>query len=451
MKNISELSILQIASLIKEKDISPVEITKNLLDKIEKVNKTNNAFITICKETALREAKVAENEIMNGNYKGPLHGVPLSIKDNISVKDTRCTSGSLINQDYISENDAPVIKHLRSNGAIIIGKTNLDEFANDVTGKNKTYGIIKNPINDNHSAGGSSGGSAVSVASNLSYGSIGTDTSGSVRIPAACCGIVGLKPSYNLIPTLGVKPLSWSLDHVGILAKDCKDLYELFHSTVPGFKQASPNFERSTNLNHLTVGIPESYFFESLETSVEAKIREIVNIFKIHGAKIKHIKTPDLQKGLEAQETIIMAESAYNHKFNLVQNKEYYNENNYSFFESGLKISQNQYSEALTFKQEINRDMQQIFSKIDIFLTPTLPITAPKLTTEETVWKNNKEDILSTLSRYTGPFNVSGLPALSVPVGFSSEGLPISLQIVGEMYSENKLISIGDWVMEKVG
>lgn len=450
MNNILDLSILQISSLIKKKEISPVEIIKKTLNKIEVANKTNSTFITVCNEAALTEANIAEKNILNGVYKGPLHGVPISIKDNISVRNTRCTSGSIIDKYHISQSDALVVKQLRSQGAIISGKTNLDEFANNVTGINKNYGTIKNPLDLERSAGGSSGGSAASVASNLSYGSIGTDTSGSVRIPASFCGIVGLKPSYNLIPTLGVKPLSWSLDHVGILSKDCKDLSLLFNSIVLGSHKGSLYQEKGIKINQLTIGIPERYFFELLDKTVETKIEEIINTFSIHGAKIKYIKIPNMKKSADIQKTIISTEAAYYHKFNLPQAKDLYDQDNYASLKNGLAISKDRYNKALIQKQRISNDLQNIFSEIDILLTPTLPITAPKLTTRKVTWDGGyEEDILRALSRFTGPLNVSGLPAVTVPVGFNAEGLPIGLQIIGNMYHENQLISVGNWIMEK--
>ena len=341
------------------------------------------------------------------------------------------------------------MKQLRFAGGIIIGKTNLDEFANHVVGKNKHYGTIQNPLNSNYSVGGSSGGSAVSVASKLAYGAIGTDTSGSVRIPAACCGIVGLKPTYNLIPTSGVTPLSWSIDHVGILAKDCQDLSILFQSFVPGSKQIK-HVLQPLNIEQLTIGIPENYFFEMIDKSVETKIREVIKMCELNGATIKQVMFPNIEQAMKAQEIIIGVEGAFLHKFDLEEHKEKYEKENYEYFKYGLTITNKEYEEALKVRLEMKTDFQRIFEDIDILLTPTLPITAPKLYTNKVMWGEYEEDILITLSRFTGPFNVSGLPALSVPVGFNKDRLPIGLQIVGKMYREDKLMSVGNWVMDQI-
>ncbi|MFD1706710.1 amidase [Siminovitchia sediminis] len=449
MENIIGLSLSQVAALIRKKELSPVEVTRNIIKEIEEKNMENNAFITI--SNALESARDAEKEILNGNYKGPLHGIPLAIKDNISVKGLPCTNGSVIDQKTIMHSDALLVRQLRYEGAIIIGKTNLDEYANHVVGKNKNYGTIVNPLNSEHSAGGSSGGSAVAVASNLCYGAIGTDTSGSVRIPAACCGIVGLKPTFNLIPTDGVTPLSWSLDHVGILSKDCTDLSLIFQSIVPGSRQKLIYQDPSADtIKELTIGIPDNYFFELLSDEVEKKIEEVIDLFISHGSNVKQIHIPYVEKAMMVQEDIIGAEGSYLHKFQLEDYKEDYDKDNYEYFTHGLSITKDKYKEALTIRQRMNKEIQQLFDSVDILLTPTLPITAPKQTDETITWEGAKEDILSSLSRFTGPFNVSGLPALSIPVGYNTDGLSISLQIVGNLYSENQIISTGNWIMDKM-
>lgn len=449
MQNIIGLSLSQAAHLIRKKELSPVEVTTNIIREIEEKNIENNAFITISSESALESARNAEKEILNGNYKGALHGIPLALKDNISVKGLPCTNGSVIDQNNIMHSDALLVRQLRYEGAIIVGKTNLDEYANHVEGKNKYYGTIVNPLNSEHSSGGSSGGSAVAVASDLCYGAIGTDTSGSVRIPAACCGIVGLKPTYNLIPTDGITPLSWSLDHVGILSKDCNDLSLIFQSIVPGLKQKLTYQDQSiNNIKELTIGIPENYFFELLSDEVEKKIREVIDLFISQGSNVRQVQIPHAEKAMMVQEDIIGAEGSFLHKFQLEDHEEDYDRDNYEYFKHGLSVTKGEYREALAIRQQVNKDFQQLFDSVDILLTPTLPITAPKLTAETITWKGYKEDILSTLSRYTGPFNVSGLPALSIPVGFSTDGLSIGLQIVGNMYRDDQIISTGKWIMD---
>src|SRR5699024_10740266 len=257
---------------------------------------------------ALAEARAAENAIIQGKYQGVLHGIPLSLKDNISVKNTACTSGSNLYRNRISQKNAFIVDLLRASGAVILGKTNLDEFANHVIGKNETYGTIKNPVNTYLTAGGSSGGSAAAVASNLSYASIGTDTSGSVRIPAACCDIVGLKPSYNLISTSGVAPLSLSLDLLGFFGKDCEDVSLNLQSFLPG-KVITQLSKNTYSIKNLTIGIPENYFFDTIDKPVAKTVQEVIDILEDYGADIKNIKFQDLEKVMKVQDTNIEAEA----------------------------------------------------------------------------------------------------------------------------------------------
>lgn len=446
MTDILSMHISEVSELIRKKELSPVEITEKTLAEIESKNRTNNSFITVCIERALADAKISEKAIMQGNYSGALHGIPMSIKDNISVEHTLYTSGSSVFKDRYSQNDAPVVERLRSNGAIIIGKTNLDEFANHVMGKNESYGTIKNPSSEKHTAGGSSGGSAASVAANLSYASLGTDTSGSVRIPAACCGLVGFKPSYNLIPSMGIEPLSWSLDHVGVLTKSALDASILFDTLVPG-KKNSRDLSKAININELTIGIPENHFFESLDYYVETRVRECIQLLSEHGAKVKLVKVPCMDKILKKQEIIIGAEAAHYHKSNLLVHKDKFEKGNIDFLMSALSISDEEYYEALAFKQEFSVELQKQLASVDVLLTPTLPITAPLLNTEKIQWTEvGEEDVLDTLGRFTGPFNMSGLPALSIPVGKNEENISIGFQIVGKMYHEHQLLEVGKYI-----
>lgn len=444
-----ELSIAEITSFIKNKKVSPVEITETVLQNISEVNSSDHIFISVLYETAIAEAQLAEKEIMQGEYKGPLHGVPISVKDNISVKNTRRTCGSILEQNQISKEDAFVVKQLRSKGAIIIGKTNLDEFANHVVGENKHFGTIKHPFKEGYSVGGSSGGSAVSVARDFSFASVGTDTSGSVRIPASSCGIVGLKPTYNLIPPLGVKPLSWSLDHVGLLTKNCSDLSIVLDSVLPGVCDISQNeWKNGTKCSELTVGLIEDYFDQLIDVEVSQQFNGVLNQLEKLGVTFKKVKIDHLDKIMESQEIIIGAEFASIHQDHFSRQKHMYEPFNREFIEYGLTITDEQYKDALFIKEKLKHEFYKVFSVCDILFSPTLPIVPPKLFTDKIDWKTVEEDILITLSRFTGPFNVSGLPALTIPIGWSKGGLPIGIQIVGNFYKETQLITLGNMLEE---
>lgn len=445
MNQITNMKLIELATLIKYKEISPVEVTEQLLKRINLDNNQSNTFITVRHEEALKEAELAEKEILNDMYKGALHGIPLSIKDNIAVKNNKLTNGSKIYQNYVSKYDAPVIEQLSSNGSIIIGKTNLDEFANNVNGQNINYGAIKNPLNELYSPGGSSGGSAASVANHLSFGSLGTDTSGSVRVPGACCGIVSLKPTYNLIPSTNVYPLSWSLDHVGLFAKDCMDLNELFNGIMPNPTQKD---SLDYNCKNSKIGILTNDLLGNINPEVETNFQNTINKLENNGASIEYVKIPEIEEILKVLELIIGYEAAYIHKSNVMKYKNDYDKENYNYLKEALAISKEEYQHALAKSRLITNKFEQLFNEIDILLTPTLPITVPKVDTEKIQWNDGDEDLLSAMSRYTGPFNVTGLPALNIPSGYSEDMLPIGLQIIGPRYSESKLLAVGNTISE---
>ena len=428
-------------------------MTKILLNKIETTNKQNNTFITICRKTALKEAKLSEKELMRGNYLGPLHGIPISVKDNICVKDVYYTNGSKMFNNRIGMLDAEIIKRIRKRGVILLGKTNMDEFANNVVGINEFYGTIRNPYDDTRSAGGSSGGSAASVAFNSSFASIGTDTSGSVRIPAACCGVVGLKPSYDLISTKGIEPLSYSLDHVGVLAKSCTDANLILQSFAPKRRlKEYINLQNDLKVEGLKIGIPNNPIFNLLADSIKKKVNEVIEIFKKNGATTKKLNIDNIESASYSREIIIGAEASLHHKEILLENKESYEKENVDFLTTGFSFSKEEYQNSLAVKQKSNFEIGKSLENVDVLLTPTLPIDVPNLNKKTIQWgEGEEESVLNALSRLTGIFNMSGHPALNVPVGFDDKGLPIGIQIVGNIHQEQKILSIGEFIMHVTG
>lgn len=437
--------LTKVAEKIKKKELSPVELTQEIFNKVSDETNEYHTFITVLTDTALADAKRLEEELMQGIYRGALHGIPISIKDNIAVKNVPRTNGSMIDNNHICIEDAYIVERLRQCGAIIIGKTNLDEYANHVVGKNRHYGTIRHPIKEGYSVGGSSGGSAVSVATNVSFASIGTDTSGSIRIPASSCGVVGLKPTYNLIPTVGISPVSWSLDHVGILTKNSADLAVVFAAIM----NASTNFadtkkhvqiNRDKMLFEMKVGVIENYFTDFIATEVEEQFNNIVEQLINMGVKVQKIKLENLGEMMNCQEIIIGFEFAAIQQRNFLQYEEHYEDFNYDFIKYGLDITFSEYRKALLEREKIKHKFAELFTLCDIIISPTLPILPPKLSENLVDWGTFKEDILIALSRYTGPFNISGLPAMSLPIGKSVNGLPIGLQLVSDFYREEQLI-----------
>lgn len=440
MEDLLNMDIKSLSKLIKEKDVSPIELTQNLLKRIKKSNDEYHAYITINEEQAIKDATDAEKDIMEGLYKGPLHGIPISIKDNIHVKNIRTTNGSSVNANCVSLKDAPVVSQLRSQGAIIVGKTNMDEFANNVIGVNNNYGTIKNPMKHNYTVGGSSGGSAVSVAANFAYGSIGTDTSGSVRIPASCCGVFGLKPTYGLLPTEGITPLSSSLDHAGILAKSCEDLSILFHSLVPG--NESHNGYVPDTIRNLKIGILVDYDKDNNE-EVEQALDNALKLLGANGAEIVNIETNFLDDFMNTHLTICSTEAYYYHKQFLADFEEFYEKQNVTFLSEGKNISNSQYIKSLRNKKMIDKSFQDMFLNLDMIITPTLPILPPTLESFKESW----ETILDQIIKYTGPINMGGLPALNIPYAKSTQDLPIGVQLITDKYNEDLLLSVGNWLI----
>lgn len=442
MEHILSRDITTVSKMIQNKKLSPFELTEYLLKEIEDKNKTYHAYITVDKEQALKDAKEAEQEIMKGNYKCPLHGIPISIKDNIHVRGTRLTNGSIIHSETKSAKNASLVRQLRSHNSIIVGKTNMDEFANDVSGMNKHYGVIKNPVKDNHTVGGSSGGSAVSVASNLAFASIGTDTAGSVRIPASCCGIFGLKPTYNMIPMDGITPLSNSLDHAGIFAKSLEDLATIFQTLAPGKETLENSLLQYPN--KLTIGYFSDYSKDD-DNTVQQNMKNMLAFYVNEGIKIKNIKTNFLEMLMETHLTLCAVESYFFHQEFLEIHEHLYDKMNSDFFKSGRNIPQSKYFNALQTKEMIEAELQKLFTEIDLIVTPTLSILPPTMDFHKKDWKTT----LNNMIKYTYPFNMSGLPALSIPYTETENGLPVGFQLISNKYNEMLLFQFGDWLMNR--
>lgn len=444
---ILQVGIKDIAKRIRNKEISPVEIVEALLNQLDKENKKYNAFITVDSEKARREAKRLEKEIMDQKVRSPLHGVPISIKDNIHVKGVRLTNGSIV-EELIPNKDAPIVQHLRANGAIIIGKTNMDEFANNIVGRNQNFGTIKNPIHSDHVAGGSSGGSAVSVATHLSYGSIGTDTSGSVRIPASCCGVTGLKPTNGIISMEGITPLSWSLDVAGVFAKNCVDAALLFQSMTPGSTNSflevdSPN-QNDNFINGLRIGVFKNYFI-SEDEAVKQAMKQVVDQLENNGAILKELEIDHVEQFMEHHIPLASTE-AYYYFSQMMEDTDpsLYAESNYHFFETGKNTTTKRYLEARQFRDKLMYTFREQFANVDVIITPTLPILPPTLEEFQGDW----EHLLGKMIKFTGPISMSGLPALSIPLSMSENRLSIGVQLIGDLFQENKILSIGDWLMK---
>jgi aspartyl-tRNA(Asn)/glutamyl-tRNA(Gln) amidotransferase subunit A len=438
-------TIFELARRLRRKEISPVELTRACLDRIEKLNPSLNAFITVMTESALAEARAAENEIARGEWRGPLHGIPIALKDLIDTAGTQTTAASGLFQDGVPTKDAEVVRRLRRAGAVLLGKNNLHEFAYGGSSLVSFFGDVHNPRNVAHIAGGSSGGSAAAVAAGLCYAAMGTDTAGSIREPAALCACVGLKPTYGRVSSRGVIPLSWSLDHVGPLAATVGDVAVVLQAVagydaldvccanVPVSDYVSALGEDTKKLR---VGIPRGYFFDELDEDVRAAVEKALAVI---GTLVESVR--DVQIEVSSDRTVQAAESFAYHAENVARTPELYQPETLRRIRSGEKISVAEYSQRRRELDLERRRAHEIFAEVDLLVTPTTPIPAPAiadLRKDPTALRPAELVLL----RNTRPFNVWGLPAVSVPCGFTESGMPIGLQIAGAAWREDLVLRL---------
>ena len=445
-------SIRQLAPLLQRREVSPLEITRICLERIEKLNPALNAFITVTADSALAEARRAEVEIGRGEWRGPLHGVPVAIKDLIDTAGVRTTAASALHANHIPAEDAEAVRRLWEAGAVIVGKNNLHEFAYGGSSLISNFGAVHNPWTVEHIAGGSSGGSAAAVAAGLCYAAIGTDTAGSIREPAALCGCVGFKPTYGRVSARGVIPLSWSLDHVGPLATTVADAAIILEAIagydpadvvtvdIPVADYVSASQESAQSLR---VGTLRTYFCDDLDDAVADAFEQAVAVVKALVAELK-----DVELDVPTDRTLQAAESYAYHAESAGKTPELYQGETLRRIRSGANISAADYIQRRRELDETRRRIRDAFATVDVLITPTTPIPAPKI-----------DDLIANphalrpaelkLLRNTRPFNVWGLPTISVPCGFASMGLPIGLQIAGPPWREDLVLRLAN-AYEKV-
>src|SRR5215475_7919037 len=443
--NLSSLDLIKSADLIKTKKVSPVELTHACLERIEKLNPLLNAFITVTAESALSEAKTAEDEITRGQWRGTLHGIPIALKDIIETSGVRTTAASAVYAEHTPRHDAEVVSRLRQAGAVFLGKLNLHEFAYGGSGVVSHYGPVRNPWNTEHITGGSSSGSAAAVAAGLCYAAIGTDTSGSIRLPAALCGIVGLKPSYGLVSVRGVIPLSWSYDHVGPMTRTVADTAALLQ-VIAGYDQKeihSAEFPAADYVaalqqdpRRLRIGVSRENFCKDLDQEVEHAFNDALSAVKTIVAEIKEIIVP-----VDEDRTVFKAESYAFHQSYLATKSDKYQPENLTRIRSGSDVSATEYILKMRELRYLRRFASAFLNDVDLVLTPTCPVLPPKLTDLHADPKSLRSRELVML-RNTRPFNVLGLPTISIPCGFSQTGLPIGMQITGAHGADALVLSL---------
>jgi aspartyl-tRNA(Asn)/glutamyl-tRNA(Gln) amidotransferase subunit A len=452
------LDLSEASRAVQKKEVSPVELTQACLERIEKLNPTLHAFITVTGTSALEAARKAEAEIARGEWKGPLHGIPLAVKDLIETAGVKTTAASAVLKDNVPTADAEVIRRLKSAGAILLGKLNLHEFAYGGSGIIGHFGSARNPWNTAHITGGSSSGSAAAVAACLCYGAIGTDTAGSIRLPAAFCGITGLKPTYGLVSTRGVIPLSWSLDHVGPMARTAADAALMLQAIAAydpqdvGSQKFPPVYYPSAieeGTAPLRLGLARDFWNE-----VDGEIKSAVDSAVAALGKIT-AGIQEIELSTETDRTLVRCEAYVYHRKYLPEHEKDYDPQTLKRIGSDTDITAAQYIQAQRELLQQRRQILQMFERIDVIITPTTPMLAPTFTELQAApdQLRNKEMIML---RNTRPFNVYGLPSLSLNCGFSKSGLPIGLQIIGAPGAEGAVLVLAhayqkqtDWHKKK--
>lgn len=424
------MTITELAPKIAAGKVTSEKITENCLATIADLNPRLNAFITVTADEALARARAADKEIAGGRHIGPLHGIPLSLKDLIDCQGTPTTAGSLVRKDAMATADAPVTACLREAGAVFVGKTNLHEFAFGTTNEDSGFGAARNPHDPSRSPGGSSGGSAIAVATGMSLGTVGTDTGGSIRIPAAACGIVGLKPEWGQISAAGVVPLSRQLDHVGPLAASVADAWLLLNAMQEPSARVSTLPEKAS-LKGLRFGMPAGYLFDRLDADVERRMLETIELLRREGATINEVALPHADDIATVYLHLVLADAAEYHARTLESQPLDYTPNVRLRLEMARYVLAEDYIRALRGKAIIAMDVDRALQGVDALICPSLSIPAPPIGATTMPVKGGNDAVRTLMLRCTQPFNISGHPAISLPCGSTPGGMPIGLQLVG--------------------
>jgi aspartyl-tRNA(Asn)/glutamyl-tRNA(Gln) amidotransferase subunit A len=441
--DLTKLSIREVAELVRKKKVSPVELTKACLARIDRANPALNAFITITTESALSQAREAEDEVQHGKWRGPLHGIPIALKDLFDTAGVRTTAASGVFKDRIPKEDAEVVRRLKGAGAVLVGKTNMHEFAYGGTSVISYFGAVHNPWDLSHIAGGSSGGSAAAVAAELCYGALGSDTGGSIREPASYCSIVGLKPTFGLVSTRGAIPLSWSLDHAGPMTRTVADAAVMLQG-IAGYDPAEttsrqilvPDYTAALNgkVSSLRLGVGRDFFFEGLHPEVEAAINEALSVLQRLTAGLQEINI-----SVSADTSVLRAEAYAYHAEFMAKTPELYNPWTLERLRTGAEVTTVSYIGGLREISELRRSTQKLFESVDALVTPTAP-TPPRTILEANADPPTRGPVLDL--RNTAPFDRNGLPTISIPCGFTTGGLPIGLQISGPLGGEAVVLQL---------
>ena len=447
------MTISELAPKIRTKELSPVELTDAVLAQVERLQPTLNSFITILDDEARRQAKEQEAALMRGDYRGPLHGIPIGIKDNLATAGIRTTVGSKVLADHVPTEDAFVVSRCKEAGAIIIGKENLEEFAAGSTSNNLHYGAVHNPWNVDHIPGGSSGGGGANVAACVTFASLGTDLGGSVRGPANFCGVVGMKQTFGRVSQRGLLVTSFNGDHIGPITRSVADS-ALLLQTLAGYDPLDPStvpvpvpdFSAvlEQDVRGLTMGIPTNYYFDILDPEVESTVRQAIAALEALGVEAREVALPSMEYA-GALRIAAMADGLVAHEPYLVHRDDYGPTVLYRTL-AGQFVLGRDYAKALKVQRLIKEEYARVLQGVDFLVTPSSPVPAWRIDTETVELDGQTYPVRGPGSgmtaRCTSPSNATGLPAMSVPCGFTAAGLPIGLQLIGRAFEEALLFRV---------
>ena len=448
-QDLTQLSVSQLGHLIQRRDVSPVEVAEAFIRRIDALEPRLNAFITRVDEHALQSAREAEEEILRGDYRGPFHGIPVGLKDLFWTKDIRTTSGSLIDGEFVPAEDSAVASRIKAAGAYCIGKLHMTEFAFDGTSLNPHYGPARNPWDLARMAGGSSSGPGAAMAGGQVPIAIGTDTGGSVRVPAALCGITGLKPTFGLISRYGVTPLSWSMDHVGPMTRTVGDA-ALALNMLAGYDSRDPDSLRMAPQDYsreldggvqgMRIGVPKDFIWDVMDLEVEQAFRAAMTQMESLGSRVREASFPDLGLINAAGSIVQTSEAGIIHRSRVLEQGRRFDPVIRRRIESGLFIPAEAYLHAQQVRAKLRGVLLETLKDVELLATPTTAIAAPEIEQERAVIQGQDVPIREALLRITRVFSTVGLPAISVPCGFTKGGLPVGLQLVGKPFSESLLL-----------
>ncbi len=449
-----DLTISELAPRIEAREVSPVELTEAALARADRLQPRLNSFITLLHERALEKARQMEQELADGRYRGPLHGIPIGIKDNIETQGIRSTVGSLMLADNVPDEDARVVTLCEEAGAIILGKENLEEFAAGATSNNPHYGAVHNPWNLDHIPGGSSGGGGANVAAGVTFASLGTDLGGSVRLPGAFCGVVGLKQTFGRVSQRGLMVTSFNGDHIGPMTRSVADSALMLQalagydpldpSTVP---VPVPDYSEGlgNDLSGLTAGIPSNYFFDEIDSEVETAVRNAIAALQELGVKVVDVSLPSMEY-VGALRAASLSDGVVTHEPYLASDRDKYGPNVIYRTLAGQFVLGRDYSKAMKVQRLIKEEYARVLQGVDFIVTPTTPVPAPRIDAVDIEMGGETHRVRGPgsgfISRNTSPMNGNGLPAITVPCGFSGDGLPIGVQFIGRPFEEGLLFQV---------